>query len=190
MPARRKEPLMRDLYTAAETVEGKIIAGKLGLDNVMGLKDKMERVAGLIEEAEKERSERVGQVEKDIAEHELKAVTAALMKHKKVCVDAFEVKELRRLERGGVEDQAKKRQKLDTEVAKRVQEEVRFKELQFAEKFAETLAKESAFQVERKTLAESIEALRLEIESQKKLTGDIAKAAVQHPIVQQVSKTQ
>eukprot|EP01064_Diplonema_japonicum_P023047 TRINITY_DN33501_c0_g1_i1.p2 TRINITY_DN33501_c0_g1~~TRINITY_DN33501_c0_g1_i1.p2 ORF type:complete len:191 (+),score=68.67 TRINITY_DN33501_c0_g1_i1:67-639(+) len=189
MPARRKgEPLMRDLHATTEEIDSKIPAGKTGLDSVQGLREKVDRISEQIQIAEKDKGDRVGQVEKDIASHELKAISAALLKYNKVPVDAFEIKELRKLERSTEEENAKKKQKLATEVAEKVNAQVRFNELQFAEKFAETQAKEVAFQAERKTLTETIEALRLEIESQKKLTGDIAKAAAQPPPIQQITK--
>eukprot|EP01059_Diplonema_ambulator_P025340 TRINITY_DN42394_c0_g1_i1.p2 TRINITY_DN42394_c0_g1~~TRINITY_DN42394_c0_g1_i1.p2 ORF type:complete len:191 (+),score=67.68 TRINITY_DN42394_c0_g1_i1:76-648(+) len=189
MPARRKgEPLMRDLHSMTEEIDSKIPAGKSGLEFVQGLKSKVDRISEEIFEAEKDKADRVGQVEKDMAAYELTAVTQALAKYNKVAVDAFEIRELRKLEKDVETENARKKQKLNSDVADKVNAQVRFNELKFAEKFAETQAKELAFEAERKTLTETIEALRLEIESQKKLTGDIAKAAAQPPPIQQITK--
>ena len=186
MPARRRGALVRDLHNTSIEIDAKKAAVQAALGNLAGLQENVDKVSELITEADKDKEERIGKVTKDIDMHELKAVEVALMKHNKVPVDAFEIQQLKRLEKDAENDMQKKRQKLNTEVAEKVAAEVRFKELQFAEQFAEMQAKEMAFQAERKTLLETVEALRGEIESQKKLTGDIAKAAAQPPPIQQI----
>eukprot|EP00754_Rhynchopus_humris_P019406 Rhum_TRINITY_DN14639_c3_g2::Rhum_TRINITY_DN14639_c3_g2_i1::g.106703::m.106703 len=130
---------------------------------------------------EEEKKDRVGVVEEDIATHQLKEVVSALEEHNKVPVDAFEVQELRKLERECTTERAKKRQRLNAEVQEKVNEKVRFLELQFAKEYAKSEAQEQAFAEERKTLTETIEQLRAAIRDQKRLTGDLAVAAAQPP---------
>ncbi|KAJ9446309.1 hypothetical protein DIPPA_03408 [Diplonema papillatum] len=190
MPGKRRgEPLVRDLHASTEEIETKIAQAKATLENLAQLKEKVDAVSELIREADKDKEERVGKVERDIADHELKAIENALLKHNKVPVDAFEVQQLRGLEKAQQQEKAAKKQKLSTMVQQRVSDQLRFKELEFAEKYADVRAKEQAFSSERKTLTQTIEALRLEIESQKKLTGDIAKAAAQPPPIQQIVRS-
>ena len=185
MPKRSASgPLMRDLHLMTGEIDAKAAAATEGISFVTGLRSKVDTISDDIGKEEKEREERVGLVEKLIAAHEFEKVQEALKHHNKTMIDAFEFKELRALESGVESERAKKKQKLNTEVEIKVKDELRFMEHDFAERFATAEAKEKSFQAERRTLTETIEALRVEIESQKRLTGDIAKAAAQPPPIQ------
>eukprot|EP00754_Rhynchopus_humris_P019408 Rhum_TRINITY_DN14639_c3_g4::Rhum_TRINITY_DN14639_c3_g4_i1::g.106709::m.106709 len=175
-------PLVRDLHSIAEEVEGKSVTAVDALQFVSkDLIERLDKVSALINVEEEEKKDRVGVVEEDIATHQLKEVVSALEEHNKVPVDAFEVQELRKLERECTTERAKKRQRLNAEVQEKVNEKVRFLELQFAKEYAKSEAQEQAFAEERKTLTETIEQLRAAIRDQKRLTGDLAVAAAQPP---------
>eukprot|EP01063_Lacrimia_lanifica_P024066 TRINITY_DN32034_c0_g1_i1.p2 TRINITY_DN32034_c0_g1~~TRINITY_DN32034_c0_g1_i1.p2 ORF type:complete len:191 (+),score=116.52 TRINITY_DN32034_c0_g1_i1:56-628(+) len=186
MPGAKKRMLVRDLHSMTDDIDLKIDLASKHLADVKGLKKKVNDVAERIQAADKDKSERMGKVEKEIAAHELKTIEVALLKNHQLPVDAFEMKSLRKLQKESEEQNAQKKQKLNSEVAEKVAQRVRFTELQFQEKYADLEAKEKAFQAERKTLNETIEALRTEIESQKRLTGDIAKAVAAPPPIQVV----
>eukprot|EP01060_Flectonema_neradi_P002652 TRINITY_DN1168_c0_g1_i1.p1 TRINITY_DN1168_c0_g1~~TRINITY_DN1168_c0_g1_i1.p1 ORF type:complete len:264 (+),score=85.82 TRINITY_DN1168_c0_g1_i1:66-857(+) len=178
----KKVALMRDLHSITDSVEAKMqaLVGMAGI--LKNLKAKTDEMSIKVEEAKKDYDERHGKVEKDIADFELEAVKAALQKYNKQVIDSFELNALRALESKAEQDKGKTKSEIDHEVAEKVAERVRFAEVEFAEKFAKKQAQEKAFEAERAILNQTIVSLRLEVESQKALSSDIAKANQQKKI--------
>ena len=178
----KKTALLRDLHSITDSVEAKMSVLVNMAGDLKGLKSKTDVMSIAVEDAKKDYDERHGKVEKDIADFELQAVKAALQKYNKQVIDSFELNALRALENKAEQDKGKTKSEVDHEVAEKVAEKVRFKEVEFAEKFAAMQAQEKAFEAERAILNQSIVSLRLEVESQKALSSDIAKANQQKKI--------
>eukprot|EP01059_Diplonema_ambulator_P035504 TRINITY_DN8370_c0_g2_i1.p1 TRINITY_DN8370_c0_g2~~TRINITY_DN8370_c0_g2_i1.p1 ORF type:complete len:180 (+),score=92.42 TRINITY_DN8370_c0_g2_i1:121-660(+) len=139
------------------------------------LEEKPDRIRDEVTNAEREKHARQAEFDRKMEEHELMTIQNVLQKQNKVSIDIEEYKELQALQvREDADTRAAKKQKFDDEVSVKVKTELELKELQYAKKFAEATAKEASFATEKNMLYMTIESLRAEIESQKKLTSELA----------------
>eukprot|EP01059_Diplonema_ambulator_P017247 TRINITY_DN29226_c0_g1_i1.p1 TRINITY_DN29226_c0_g1~~TRINITY_DN29226_c0_g1_i1.p1 ORF type:complete len:199 (+),score=91.64 TRINITY_DN29226_c0_g1_i1:48-599(+) len=141
------------------------------------LDEKPLRIRDEVTKAELEKHARMQEFDKKLKEHKLITVQNVLQQQGKVAIDIDEYKELQGLHvRDAAAIRAEKKRKFDEMVAEKVSVEMELKKLQYAKKFAEATAREAAFQTEKNMLYMTIESLKNEIESQKKLTSELALA--------------
>eukprot|EP01064_Diplonema_japonicum_P011441 TRINITY_DN187_c2_g1_i1.p1 TRINITY_DN187_c2_g1~~TRINITY_DN187_c2_g1_i1.p1 ORF type:complete len:337 (+),score=95.93 TRINITY_DN187_c2_g1_i1:49-1011(+) len=177
-----KRALMRDLHSMSDLVEQRVANVLKVCQDLGSLKGKVDVISMTVEDAQKEHDERVGKVERDILQYELQKVQDVLKNTNKLAVDRLEMDALRKLQRNKEDESVKNTKTLDKDVIEKVAELVRFKEVEFQNKYAECRAKEASMDAERRTLHATIASLRFEIESQKNLSSDIAKANQQKKI--------
>ncbi|KAJ9446308.1 hypothetical protein DIPPA_03410 [Diplonema papillatum] len=141
------------------------------------LEEKPDRIRDEVANAEREKHARMTEFDRKMEEHEMMTIQNVLQRQNKVSIDIDEFKELQALQvKESKDEQEVKKRKFDEEVAEKVKTELKLKELQYAMKMAEAKAKETSFSTEKNMLHLTIESLRAEIESQKKLTSELALA--------------
>eukprot|EP01061_Rhynchopus_euleeides_P045667 TRINITY_DN8324_c0_g2_i1.p1 TRINITY_DN8324_c0_g2~~TRINITY_DN8324_c0_g2_i1.p1 ORF type:complete len:350 (+),score=161.16 TRINITY_DN8324_c0_g2_i1:119-1051(+) len=177
-----KVPLVRDLNNLSEGVQRKLKQIVLSNDYLNGVKDLADKISTAVDDANKEQEERVGKVEADISHHKLEKAQEALKKVNKTAIDKFEYKKLRDLREKKQLDKKDQDKNVKKEVNEEVARQVRFHQERFEQEYAGYKAREAVFSAERKTLKATIAGLRMEIESQKSLSSEIAKANQQHKI--------
>ena len=139
------------------------------------LEEKPDRIRDEVANAEREKHARMAEFDRKMVEHEMMTIQNVLQKQNKVAIDIDELKELQALQvREDADARQIKRTKFDGDVDEKVKTELKLKEFQYAKKFAEAKAKETSFKTEKDMLYMTIEGLKNEIESQKKLTSDLA----------------
>eukprot|EP01059_Diplonema_ambulator_P014018 TRINITY_DN2480_c4_g1_i1.p1 TRINITY_DN2480_c4_g1~~TRINITY_DN2480_c4_g1_i1.p1 ORF type:complete len:229 (+),score=72.76 TRINITY_DN2480_c4_g1_i1:49-735(+) len=170
-------PQYRALKRTTVEIAKKVEAFHEAVKWLPGMKQRMDELSDKIYSAEKEKQDLLGRIEKEIANYELEVITKALLKQNKMPKDQIELQQLRQQEQNVAGEEEAKRRKLDEEVREKVAAQARFKDVEFEQKYSEYAAREQAFLSEKRTLLETIASLRSEIESQKKLSSDIAKSA-------------
>eukprot|EP01064_Diplonema_japonicum_P004707 TRINITY_DN13091_c1_g1_i1.p1 TRINITY_DN13091_c1_g1~~TRINITY_DN13091_c1_g1_i1.p1 ORF type:complete len:194 (-),score=110.21 TRINITY_DN13091_c1_g1_i1:42-581(-) len=139
------------------------------------LEEKPDRIKDEVENAEREKHARMDAFDRKMEEHELMTIQEILRKQNKESIDLEEYKELQALQvREDADTRETKKRKFEADVSDKVKTELQLKELQYTKKFAEATAKEASFTTEKNMLYMTIESLRAEIESQKKLTSELA----------------
>eukprot|EP01060_Flectonema_neradi_P031912 TRINITY_DN496_c0_g1_i1.p1 TRINITY_DN496_c0_g1~~TRINITY_DN496_c0_g1_i1.p1 ORF type:complete len:192 (+),score=65.01 TRINITY_DN496_c0_g1_i1:57-632(+) len=139
------------------------------------LEEKPDRIRDEVANAEREKHARMAEFDRKMIEHEMMTIQNVLQKQNKVAIDIDELKELQALQvREDAESRQIKRTKFESDVDEKVKTELKLKEFQYAKKFAEATAKETSFKTEKEMLYLTISGLKEEIESQKKLTSDLA----------------
>ncbi|KAJ9466399.1 hypothetical protein DIPPA_20154 [Diplonema papillatum] len=178
----KKAHLVRDLHQTTTGIEQRAMTLIRSAEQLRGLKGKVDEMSAGVESAKKDHDERVGKVEKDIADYQLQKVQDALARHNKTVIDSFDLQRLRTLqsEREVVEKESAIA--VGKTVAEEVAQQVRFKEVEFEKEYVKMQAAEASRMAERHTLEVTIAGLRVEIESQKALSSEIAKANQQMKI--------
>eukprot|EP01064_Diplonema_japonicum_P006037 TRINITY_DN139_c7_g1_i1.p1 TRINITY_DN139_c7_g1~~TRINITY_DN139_c7_g1_i1.p1 ORF type:complete len:193 (+),score=74.57 TRINITY_DN139_c7_g1_i1:42-581(+) len=139
------------------------------------LEEKPDRIKDSIKKAELDKHQRMDEFDKKLSAHQLRTVQSVLEKQNKVAVDVEEYAELQALQiRDGQEIRSAKKQKTVSTIEQKVDIEMQLNTLKYAKKFAEAAAKEASFKTEKSMLYRTIQTLRDEIESQKKLTSELA----------------
>ncbi|KAJ9471748.1 hypothetical protein DIPPA_19358 [Diplonema papillatum] len=173
MPAPRHGKAYRELKEATAEVKTKLTGLKRSYEEISSMKDRVNQVTASISAAERDLLTVHSSIEYKIMAHELKVATEYLAKKNQVPKDRFEVMELQRLKQQKTSEGEQEENRIAQEVQKQVLEITRFKDAEFGQKFAEFQARERAFVAERKSLEDTINGLRQEIESQKKLSRAI-----------------